>query len=151
MINDLLVGLENLRDRHRQTQSLTQVSVLLFQSHQAASKEILVHLAHEKKQQTHRWRQLIRGCFEWLMGKRQSNLSKWQRSLALIILCQWEQVFNVLSFQKRRRWFQRFCEKQKQLSGKMLNVRMARKRQQAQLTDDVLFAVSFLCKDGLSK
>lgn len=49
MINDLLVGLQDLRDRHRQTQSLAQVSVLLFQSHQAAPKEILVHLAQENK------------------------------------------------------------------------------------------------------
>lgn len=51
MINDLLVGLQNLRDRHGQTQSLAQVSVLLFQGHQAAPKEILVHLAEERKNQ----------------------------------------------------------------------------------------------------
>lgn len=59
VINDLLVGLKNLRDRHRHTQGLTQVSVLLFQSHQAASKEILVHLAptHQRHE-----RQLICCC-----------------------------------------------------------------------------------------
>ena len=40
-----LVGLQDLRDRHRETQSLTQISVLLLQSHQRAAEQVLVHLA----------------------------------------------------------------------------------------------------------
>lgn len=61
IINDLLVGLKNLRDRHGHTQGLTQVSVLLFQSHQAASKEILVHLAQTS--QKHEGQLVYCGCF----------------------------------------------------------------------------------------
>lgn len=45
-----LVGLQDLRDRHRETQSLTQVRVLFLESHQAATKQILVHLAGQKQQ-----------------------------------------------------------------------------------------------------
>lgn len=39
-----LVGLQDLRDGHGETQSLTQVSVFFLQGHQAATKQVLVHL-----------------------------------------------------------------------------------------------------------
>jgi len=39
-----LVGLQDLGDGHGETQRLTQISVLLLQSHQAAAKQVLVHL-----------------------------------------------------------------------------------------------------------
>lgn len=40
-----LVGLQDLWDRHGETERLTQIHVLLLQGHQAATKQILVHLA----------------------------------------------------------------------------------------------------------
>lgn len=93
---DLLVGLQNLRHRHRQTQSLAQVRVLLLQSHQAAPEEVLVHLAEENKSN-----KLTKEAAAALDGRRRRpHLSKGQRGLTLVILCQGEQIFNVLSFQK---------------------------------------------------
>lgn len=44
-----LVGLQYFRDRHRKTQGLTQVCLFLFQSHQAATEQILIHLTGQKQ------------------------------------------------------------------------------------------------------
>lgn len=49
-VTDLLqlIGLEDFRDGHREAESLIQICVLLFKSHQAAPKHILIHLTQQR-------------------------------------------------------------------------------------------------------